>query len=385
MIFLEKGFRWRDRNVVFQIRILRIWVTQMMLAALILAKTEEGHQQEHRFGSIWINARIFDQKTMGITGVDLRGNLDPLAPKMSWDNRWKRSTSKWIWRYVFHILYIYTHTEFRIVFGAYRNRIDEFLLHLPMTFTMCCCFLRSKPPQRGFSGFTFWRRATSPSWGMARCGPGGPAIRSQARLDERGRSIFFFEVYEIGFTHIYNLDICFSTSFLNALRITTILYWLAISLFIYPLYKSGGSAGDQTTIVDEHISPFLIMCVSLKSSFLLDILIGQDVFQVTFIFGAQYPQISLFLPVHLLGFQAPANIITTFLSWDHPSLVFPWSLIIQLKTQQLLNPNSSRGQFIISGRSPVDPRFHCWTNPQCYRLKLHLVMIIRCHQTWRAG
>jgi hypothetical protein len=26
-----------------------------MLAALILAKTEEGHPQEQRFGSIWIN------------------------------------------------------------------------------------------------------------------------------------------------------------------------------------------------------------------------------------------------------------------------------------------------------------------------------------------
>jgi hypothetical protein len=83
---------------------------------------------------------------------------------------------------------------------------------------------------------------------MARCGPGGPAIRSQARLYERGRSIFSFWSLWNWIYHIYNLDICFSTSFLNALRITTILYWLAISLFIYPLYKSGGSAGDQTTI-----------------------------------------------------------------------------------------------------------------------------------------
>ena len=143
--------------VVFQIRILRIWVTQM-LAALILAKTEEGHQQEQRFGSIWINqckdktrkhgdnrgwsARehrcrrlfVFPWKVVveywSRFGWNLRNKrkgrpsscvptskaMDPLPPKMCLDNqRWKRSTSNWIWRYVFHILhiyiYIYIHTH----------------------------------------------------------------------------------------------------------------------------------------------------------------------------------------------------------------------------------------------------------------------------------
>ena len=170
------------------------------------------------------------------------------------DNQgWKRSTSNWIWRYVFSYsthIYIYTHTEFESFFGAYKKYNWWVFCCICQWHSQNCCFLwRSKPPHRGFLRFYILEKGNvtivrdGKVWGLV-----GLQYDPKPGFMKGADPSFLFEVCEIGFTTYTIWTYVFSTSFLNALRITTILYWLAISLFIYPLYKSGGSAGDQTTI-----------------------------------------------------------------------------------------------------------------------------------------